>query len=48
LAPLTEIAPQWRHPVSGKTAASLLAALSQRSGESSQTIRKIDASKPSA
>ncbi len=28
LAPLAEIAPQWRHPRSGKTAAELLAALS--------------------
>ena len=27
LAPLAEIAPQWRHPRSGKTAAELLAAL---------------------
>lgn len=27
LAPLAEIAPQWRHPQSGKTAAELLAAL---------------------
>ena len=36
LVPLTEIAPQWRHPLSGKTAAILLSELSQRSGESSQ------------
>ena len=28
LAPLAEIAPHWRHPRSGKTAAELLAALS--------------------
>jgi len=39
LVPLTEFAPQWRHPVSGKTAAILLSELSQRGGDSSQPIR---------
>ena len=40
LVPLTEFAPQWRHPVNGKTAAILLSELSQRDGESSQSTRK--------
>lgn len=48
LVPLAEIAPQWRHPVSRKTAAGLLSELPQRSGESSQNIRKMDPSTPSA
>lgn len=30
LAPLAEIAPDWRHPISGKTAGALLAALDNR------------------
>ncbi|HTU50827.1 MAG TPA: 2-amino-4-hydroxy-6-hydroxymethyldihydropteridine diphosphokinase [Acidobacteriaceae bacterium] len=38
LVPLAEIAPQWRHPVSGKTAAILLSELSQRDGDFSQPI----------
>ena len=29
LVPLEEIAPHWRHPLSGKTAAELLAAISR-------------------
>lgn len=33
LEPLMEVAPQWRHPVSGKSAAILLSELSQRDGE---------------
>ena len=48
LAPLTEIAPQWRHPISGKSAATLLLELSRRDGESSQNIRKLNSSTPSA
>ena len=48
LAPLTEIAPNWHHPVSAKTSAALLAELSHRGGESSQTMRKLHPSKPSA
>ncbi len=36
LAPLAELAPNWRHPVSGKTAAQLLAALPP-----GQQIRKM-------
>jgi 2-amino-4-hydroxy-6-hydroxymethyldihydropteridine diphosphokinase len=41
LVPLAEIAPQWRHPVSGKTAAELLAELSRDDRESAQTVRKM-------
>jgi 2-amino-4-hydroxy-6-hydroxymethyldihydropteridine diphosphokinase len=48
LVPLTEIAPQWRHPVSGKTAADLLAEISPPGGESRQTIRKLNSSTSSA
>ena len=48
LVPLTEIAPQWRHPVSGKTAAALLSELSHRDGESNHALRKLDSSTPSA
>jgi 2-amino-4-hydroxy-6-hydroxymethyldihydropteridine diphosphokinase len=48
LVPLTELAPNWHHPVSAKTAAALLAELLQRGGESSQTMRKLHPSKPSA
>lgn len=32
LAPLAEVAPEWRHPVSGKSAAALLAALGEGQG----------------
>ncbi len=48
LVPLTEIAPQWRHPVSGKTAAALLSELSHRDGESNQTLRMLNSSTPFA
>ena len=48
LVPLTEIAPQWRHPVSEKTAATLLSELLQRDGEFSQPLRKVNSSTPSA
>ncbi|MGC1870459.1 MAG: 2-amino-4-hydroxy-6-hydroxymethyldihydropteridine diphosphokinase [Acidobacteriaceae bacterium] len=48
LVPLAEIAPQWRHPVSGKTAAILLAELSQRDGDSSQPIRNVQSSTASS
>ncbi len=48
LAPLTEIAPQWRHPVSGKTAAALLSELLHRGGDFSQPLRKIHSSTASA
>jgi 2-amino-4-hydroxy-6-hydroxymethyldihydropteridine diphosphokinase len=47
LIPLAEIAPQWRHPVCGKTAAELLAGLSHDDGESVQTVRKMESLKPS-
>ncbi len=48
LVPLMEIAPQWRHPLSGKTAATLLLELSRHDGESSQPLRKLNSSTPSA
>jgi 2-amino-4-hydroxy-6-hydroxymethyldihydropteridine diphosphokinase len=48
LVPLAETAPQWRHPVSGKTAAILLSELSQRCGDSSQPLRKFHSSTASA
>jgi 2-amino-4-hydroxy-6-hydroxymethyldihydropteridine diphosphokinase len=48
LAPLTEIAPLWRHPVSGKTAAALLSELLHRGGDSSQPLRKIHSSTASS
>ena len=48
LAPLKEIAPQWRHPINGKTAAILLSELLQREGDFSQPIRKAQSSTPSA
>ena len=47
LIPLAEIAPQWRHPVCGKTAAELLAELSHIGDESAQTVRKMESLKPS-
>jgi 2-amino-4-hydroxy-6-hydroxymethyldihydropteridine diphosphokinase len=48
LLPLTEFAPQWRHPVSGKTAAILLSELLQRGGDSSQPIRNVQSSTASS
>jgi 2-amino-4-hydroxy-6-hydroxymethyldihydropteridine diphosphokinase len=47
LVPLAEIAPQWRHPVCGKTAAELLADLLRDDRESTQTVRKMESLKPS-
>jgi 2-amino-4-hydroxy-6-hydroxymethyldihydropteridine diphosphokinase len=46
LAPLEEIAPLWRHPVSGKTAAELLAGLLRGDGCDGQNVRKIEAPEP--
>ena len=48
LTPLAEIAPQWRHPVSGKTAPDLLSELSQRDGDSTQPIRNVHSSTASS
>lgn len=41
LAPLAEIAPNWRHPITGKTAAALLAALPRTADQAGQTVRKM-------
>ena len=48
LVPLAEIAPQWRHPISGKTAADLLADLAQSGADSSQSLQKFHSSTASA
>jgi 2-amino-4-hydroxy-6-hydroxymethyldihydropteridine diphosphokinase len=48
LVPLTEIAPQWRHPASGKTAVDLLAEISRPGAEFDPTMRKLKSSTPSA
>ena len=48
LVPLAEIAPQWRHPISGKTAADLLAEITPLGTESEQTMRKYNSSTASA
>jgi 2-amino-4-hydroxy-6-hydroxymethyldihydropteridine diphosphokinase len=48
LEPLAEIAPQWRHPVSGKSAVILLSELSQRDGDSAQRIRNVHSSTASS
>ncbi len=48
LVPLAEIAPQWRHPVTEKSAAMLLSELSQSGGDSSQSLRKFHSSTASA
>lgn len=41
LVPLTEIAPQWGHPLSGKTAAEMLAELPPVTPDSRSTVRKL-------
>lgn len=46
LVPLAEIAPQWRHPVCGKTAAELLAELLRTKNDSVQTAHKTHAPEP--
>ncbi|MDR5729832.1 MAG: 2-amino-4-hydroxy-6-hydroxymethyldihydropteridine diphosphokinase [Terriglobia bacterium] len=46
LVPFEEIAPHWRHPVSGKTAAELLAAVSRADEKLSQTVRKMQTPEP--
>lgn len=47
LAPLAEIAPAWRHPVSSKTSAQLLAELSHRGEEHDHKVYKTGRWKPS-
>lgn len=41
LAPLAEIAPEWRHPVNGKGAQQLLAELAKQMEDSPRAVRKI-------
>jgi 2-amino-4-hydroxy-6-hydroxymethyldihydropteridine diphosphokinase len=48
LVPLTEIAPRWRHPISGKTADDLLVEISPPNAEGDQTMRKLHSSTASA
>lgn len=44
LEPLAEIAPAWRHPVSGKTAAQLLAELPDASDAPNHNVRRMESS----
>jgi 2-amino-4-hydroxy-6-hydroxymethyldihydropteridine diphosphokinase len=41
LAPLAEIAPRWRHPISGKTAMQMLMELQHDAGDGQPTVRQI-------
>lgn len=41
LVPLAEIAPQWRHPIGGKTTMQMLAELDRKYGGSLPAVRKI-------
>ncbi len=41
LVPLAEIAPQWRHPISGKTAVELQAELTQQNSDYLPAVRRI-------
>lgn len=46
LAPLAEIAPAWRHPVSGKTVAELLATLPDEGPNAVECVRKLESGQP--
>lgn len=46
LAPLEEIAPEWRHPVLGKTIAELLAEVPDEGANRMENVRKIAAGQP--
>ncbi len=48
LAPLTEIAPRWQHPVSGKTAAQLLADLADDFDDHRPAVRRISSEQQSS
>lgn len=46
LAPLAEIAPEWRHPVLGKTMGELLAAIPDEGPNRVEHVRKLQAGQP--